>query len=90
MMFDRRLPPGAGGADQDVRAGDGIISRNNDATLSVEPGQQHLRGDRIDQVRNGNRWRVLGVDPTHARTAAERLTGAAHAIFEYLQLRQIN
>ena len=31
--------------DQHVRAGDLIISRHNDATLTVEPGTQHRRGD---------------------------------------------
>ena len=44
--------------DQDVRAGDIIISRNNDISIPVAPGADHKRGDRIDQVRNGNRWRV--------------------------------
>ncbi len=48
--------------DQQVRAGDLIMSRHNDATLTVEPGAHRRRGDRIDQVRNGNRWRVVGVD----------------------------
>ena len=60
--------------DQDVRAGDIIISRNNDATITVEPGHDHRRGEQIDQVRNGNRWRVVGVDANTGRIAAERLT----------------
>ena len=73
--------------DQDVRTGDIIISRNNDATLTVEPGTHHRRGDRIDQVRNGHRWRVVGVDATQGRIAAERLTDAARVIFggDYLR-----
>jgi len=74
--------------DQDVRAGDIIISRNNDAALTVEPGKQHRRGDRVDQVRNGNRWRVVGVDVTHGRIAAERLTDASRVIFEGTYLRE--
>jgi hypothetical protein len=74
--------------DQDVRAGDIIISRNNDATLNVEPGKQHRDGDRIDQVRNGNRWRVAGVDAKRGRIAAERLTDQARVIFEGDYLRE--
>ena len=60
--------------DQHVRAGDLILSRHNDTTLTVEPGTHHRRGKQVDQVRNGNRWRVLNVDATHGRIAAERLT----------------
>src|SRR6516164_9920921 len=73
--------------DQHVRAGDLILSRHNDATLTVEPRTQHHRGERIDQVRNGNRWRVLGVDVKNKRIAAERLTDQARAIFEGDYLR---
>jgi conjugative relaxase-like TrwC/TraI family protein len=68
--------------DQDVRAGDIIISRKNDATLVVEPGENHRRGAQIDQVRNGNRWRVAGVNTKTGRIAAERLTDQARVIFE--------
>jgi conjugative relaxase-like TrwC/TraI family protein len=74
--------------DQHVRAGDLILSRHNDATLTVEPGTQHRRGERIDQVRNGNRWRVVAVDATNKRIAAERLTDQARAIFEGDYLRE--
>jgi conjugative relaxase-like TrwC/TraI family protein len=74
--------------DQHVRAGDLVLSRHNDATLSVEPGAQHRRGDRIDQVRNGNRWRVVGVDTTHGRIAAERLTDKARVAFDGNYLRE--
>jgi len=74
--------------DQDVRAGDIIISCHNDATLTVEPGTQHRRGDRIDQVGNGNRWRVAGVDAARGRIAAERLTDQARVIFDGDYLRE--
>jgi conjugative relaxase-like TrwC/TraI family protein len=74
--------------DQDVRFGDIIISRNNDAALSIECGKQHRRADRVDQVRNGNRWCVVGVDATRGRIAAERLTDAARVIFEGDYLRE--
>ncbi len=74
--------------DQRARAGDLILSRHNDATVTVEPGTHHRRGDRIDQVRNGNRWRVISVDPTHGRIAAERLTDQARVIFAGDYLRE--
>jgi hypothetical protein len=74
--------------DQHVRAGDLILSRHNDATLTVQPGKQHHRGDRIDQVRNGNRWRVLGVDTQRGRIAAERLTDFTRVTFEGDYLRE--
>jgi conjugative relaxase-like TrwC/TraI family protein len=74
--------------DQQVRVGDLVLSRHNDATVTVEPGTQHRRGDRVDQVRNGNRWRVLGVDATHGRIATERLTDKARVIFEGDYLRK--
>jgi hypothetical protein len=75
--------------DQRVRAGDIIFSRRNDAALTVEPGtHHHRRGDRIDQVRNGNRWRVLGVDTQRGRIAAERLTDKARVLFDGDFLRE--
>ncbi len=74
--------------DQQVRAGDLILSRNNDATLRVEPGRNHRRGEPVDQVRNGNRWRVLGVDAQHGRITAERLTDGARVIFDGDYLRE--
>jgi ATP-dependent exoDNAse (exonuclease V) alpha subunit len=74
--------------DQHVRAGDLILSRHNDATLTVQPRPQHRPGERIDQVRNGNRWRVLAVDVTNKRIAAERLTDRARVVFEGDYLRE--
>ena len=74
--------------DQRVRAGDLILSRHNDAALTVESGTQHRRGDRIDQVRNGNRWRVIDIDARRGRIAAERLTDKARVVFEGDYLRE--
>ncbi len=74
--------------DQQVCAGDLILSRHNDATVSVEPATQHRRGERVDQVRNGNRWRVIGVDAHQGRIAAERLTDRARVFFEGDYLRE--
>ncbi|WP_201359049.1 MobF family relaxase [Mycobacterium paraintracellulare] len=74
--------------DQDVRAGDIIISRNNDASLTVQPGANHRAGEHVDQVRNGNRWQVVGVDAQRGRLAAERLTDGARTIFDGDYLRE--
>lgn len=74
--------------DQDVRAGDIIISRNNDAAIEVGPGPDHRGGARVDQVRNGNRWRVASVDAANGRIAAERLTDSARVVFEGEYLRE--
>ena len=70
-----------------IRAGDIIVSRHNDATIDVRPGAGHRLGDRIDQVRNGNRWRVAAVDAATNRIAAERLTDRARVVFggDYLR-----
>jgi conjugative relaxase-like TrwC/TraI family protein len=68
--------------DQQASVGDIVISRNNDATLTVEPGADRQRGDRIDEVRNGNRWRVIGIDTHRGRIAAQRLTDHARTVFE--------
>ncbi|WP_240274726.1 MobF family relaxase [Mycobacterium ulcerans] len=74
--------------DQQVRAGDLIISRHNDATVAVQPGTNTGRGEGVDQVRNGNRWRVLDVDIERGRIAAERITDKARVIFEGDYLRE--
>jgi hypothetical protein len=67
--------------DQQIRVGDIIMSRSNDASIDVKPGAGHTSTDRVDQVRNGNRWRVAAIDPDTNRVAAERLTDQARAVF---------
>jgi conjugative relaxase-like TrwC/TraI family protein len=73
---------------QHVRAGDLIISRRNDAALMVQLSAKSGRREHLDQVRNGNRWRILGVDTEQGRVAAERLTDAACVVFEGDYLRE--
>ncbi|WP_325425697.1 ATP-dependent DNA helicase [Mycobacterium sp.] len=85
---DPDAPSVAVARDQKVRAGDIIVSRHNDASLTVAPGAPRREGDRIDQVRNGNRWRVIGVNTRPVRIAAERLTDQARVIFESDYLRE--
>jgi len=77
-----------GGREQEIRKSDIIISRRNDATVDVRPGPRHQRGEHVSQVRNGNRWRVAGLDAATGRIAAERLTDQARAVFENDYVRQ--
>jgi len=63
--------------DQQIRPGDIILSRHNDTRLQVRPGPGH---DRVDQVRNGNRWRVAGIDAERGRIAAERAARRSTAL----------
>ena len=48
----------------------------------MRPGPRHQRGEHISQVRNGDRWRVAGLDAATGRIAAERLTDQARAVFD--------
>ena len=77
-----------GARDQEIRVGDLIMSRNNDAGVDVRLGSEYRLGDRADQVRNGNRWRVAAVDAATNRVAAERTTDQARAVFDDDYLRE--
>ena len=79
---DGDAPTVTAARDHKIAAGDIILSRHNDAAITVAPGPDHKRGDRIDQVRNGNRWRVAWVDADAGQIAAERLTDSSRVIFE--------
>ncbi len=61
-----------------IRVGDIVMSRRNDITIELHPARG---ADRVDQVRNGNRWRVTAVDPDTHRLAAVRLTDKARVVF---------
>ncbi|WP_110318018.1 MobF family relaxase [Mycolicibacterium moriokaense] len=83
-LHDELTTPGptvTAARDQHVAVGDIIMSRANDATITVKPRSRHA-GEQVDQVRNGNRWRVAAVDPTTNWLAAERLTDNARAVFD--------
>ena len=75
-------PAAKAAREQRLRVGDLIVSRRNDATIPVRPGAGHTRADGMDQVRNGNRWRVIAIDPDANRVAAERLTDHVRTTFE--------
>jgi ATP-dependent exoDNAse (exonuclease V) alpha subunit len=68
--------------DQEVAVGDLIMSRTNDSTITLQPRPGVASGSRVDQVRNGNRWRVVGLDPLGNRLAAERLGDGARVMFD--------
>ena len=73
----------------DVRVGDHHHQpRQRRRPRRCEPGVTSARGEQVDQVRNGNRWRVPAVDPEHGRIAAERLTDLARVIFDGDYLRE--
>jgi conjugative relaxase-like TrwC/TraI family protein len=74
--------------DQLIGVGDLIMSRSNDATVEVHPGTGHRRGELLDQVRNGHRWRVAAIDPVRSRIAAERTTDKARVVFDGDYLRE--
>ncbi|MBV8928332.1 MAG: AAA family ATPase, partial [Mycobacteriaceae bacterium] len=80
-LLTARGPSVRASRDQFIRAGDVIISRNNDATIAVTPGA-HPHRRQVDQVRNGHRWRVTAVDARLQRIAAERTTDRATVVFE--------
>jgi len=74
--------------DQRIAVGDIIVSRENDISIAVHPGAEHPAGQAVDQVRNGNRWRVAGIDEKTNRVAAERLSDKARVLFDGDYLRQ--
>jgi conjugative relaxase-like TrwC/TraI family protein len=83
-LHDALIRPGptvTAARDLQIGVGDIVMSRSNDITIDVLPAVNQAR-DGVDQVRNGNRWRVAGIDPHTNRIAAERLSDGARAVFE--------
>ena len=80
-------PTAKAARDQTIRVGDLIVSRHNDARIPVLAASGADRDD-PEQVRNGNRWRVAGIDEKTNRIAAERLTDKARVVFESDYLRE--
>jgi conjugative relaxase-like TrwC/TraI family protein len=64
-----------------IGVGDIIISRRNDPTLAVYDATD-LTKKAADQVRNGHRWHVYGIDPATSRIAARRIGDDARTVFE--------
>jgi hypothetical protein len=66
--------------DQEVVAGDIVLTRRNDPGIAVHSASRDA--SRLDQVRNGNRWRVAALDVESNRVAVERLSDGARAVFD--------
>ena len=82
---DLNAPAVSAARGHQVAAGDLIISRRNDATVSVLHATENTQ--HADPVRNGNRWRVYAIDPDNQRIAARRVSDGARAAFtgDYLR-----
>ncbi|MGY4647676.1 MobF family relaxase [Mycobacterium sp. URHB0021] len=63
-----------------IAVGDVVISRRNDPDIPVYDA--HDLAKTADPVRNGHRWRIIGVDPDTSRVAARRLGDGARVVFE--------
>jgi conjugative relaxase-like TrwC/TraI family protein len=86
QRLDRDAPTVAGARGQRIGVGDVIISRHNDATIEICDPDPDVRA--VGSVRNGNRWRVAGIDPKTNRVAAERLDDRARVVFDGPYLRE--
>ena len=67
--------------DHQLAVGDIIISRRNDPTIEVYDAVD-ITTKAADQVRNGHRWHVYGIDPATSRIAARRIGDDARTVFE--------
>jgi len=78
-------PTARAARDQMIRAGDIVLSRHNDTRIPLQAAPGFDREP--DEVRNGNRWRVVGVDEDTNRVTAQRLTDHARVVFggDYLR-----
>jgi len=79
-------PAARAARDQMIRAGDIIISRTNDSRIPVRAAVCAERHD-PDEVRNGHRWRAVGVDQQTNRVS-ERLSDNARVAFDGDYLRE--
>ncbi|AKK30236.1 MobF family relaxase [Mycobacterium sp. EPa45] len=71
---------------QQVAVGDVIISRRNDPTISFHHSTPNAES--LPSVRNGNRWRVAGIDAKRNLLGAERLDDGARALFDQNYFRE--
>jgi ATP-dependent exoDNAse (exonuclease V) alpha subunit len=70
----------AGARGHRIAVGDLVLTRSNDPTIGLEHSDRSPVLDR--PVRNGNRWRVAGIDPATNRLAAVRVDDGARTVFE--------
>jgi conjugative relaxase-like TrwC/TraI family protein len=71
---------------QHIAEADVIISRRNEAAIDVYDAADLNKT--AAPVRNGQRWRVIAVDPEHQRIAARRLDDGARTVFSGDYLHQ--
>jgi conjugative relaxase-like TrwC/TraI family protein len=71
---------------QQVAVGDVIISRRNDPTIEFHHSTPNAES--LPSVRNGNRWRVAGIDTTRNLLGAERLADGARVLFDQNYFRE--
>jgi conjugative relaxase-like TrwC/TraI family protein len=86
QRVDRDAPTVTGAGGQRIGVGDLVISRRNDPTLDITDPRTGALSEA--SVRNGNRWRVAGINPTTKRLAAVRLDDSARVVFENDYLRE--
>jgi len=77
--IDAQAPTVTAGRGHRIAGGDVIISRRNEPAIKVYDAADI--GKTADPVRNGQRWRVLAVDPERHRIAARRLDDGARTVF---------
>jgi conjugative relaxase-like TrwC/TraI family protein len=79
-------PTVTGARGQAIAVGDLILTRRNDPTIELYPSAGQPAPEQV--VRNGNRWRVIAVDPSKHRIAAQRLGDGAGAVLRGGYLRE--
>jgi conjugative relaxase-like TrwC/TraI family protein len=83
---DRDAPTVIGAGGQRIGVGDLILSRRNDPTIDFHHSTPHA--ETLPSVRNGNRWRVVGLDAQTNWLGAERLDDGARVVFHGDYLRE--
>jgi conjugative relaxase-like TrwC/TraI family protein len=86
QSIDRDAPTVSGARGQRIAVGDLIISRRNDPTIDFHPSTPNAES--LPSVRNGNRWRVVGIDADTNWLGAERLDDGARVVFHGDYLRE--
>lgn len=71
---------------QQVTVGDVIISRRNDPTIAFHHSTPNAES--LPSVRNGNRWRIAGIDTKRNLLGAERLDDGARVLFDQDYFRE--
>jgi ATP-dependent exoDNAse (exonuclease V) alpha subunit len=84
--LDRDAPTVTGMGGQRIGVGDLILSRRNDPTIDFHHSTPHA--EMLPSVRNGNCWRVVGLDAQQNWLGAVRLEEGARVFFDGEYLRE--